>query len=130
MEDIEYIKAEHERRLVLTKHFESIWSSSERTHTVSLRSNDTNLQLCTIGRALALTAFVASPSVCGLRLLTPTGAYPGGVVEETWVSEPSDPATFSLLLSNLNTHDTYALVASVNTSAGHVYFTTPDVPSS
>ncbi|OSX61272.1 hypothetical protein POSPLADRAFT_1145708 [Postia placenta MAD-698-R-SB12] len=97
------IKAEYKRSLGLTKHC---------LHLPSWPS------------------FEASPSVCGLRLQTPTGVYPGAVVDETWVSEPSDPATFSLWIVNPDVHIGLALVASVNTSEGHVYFTVPDLPPS
>lgn len=103
---------------------------SRKATIVSLRSSNANLHLCIIGSALVLAALVASPSVCGLRLQTPTGVYPGAVVDETWVSEPSDPATFSLWIVNPDVHIGLALVASVNTSEGHVYFTIPDLPPS
>lgn len=121
----------HSRKAVIKHclHLPS-WPSFEGTHTVSLRSSNANLHLCIIGSALVLAALVASPSVCGLRLQTPTGVYPGAVVDETWVSEPSDPATFSLWIVNPDVHIGLALVASVNTSEGHVYFTIPDLPPS
>jgi len=75
--------------------------------------------LCLAGLASLATALI---------LENLTGTFPGASVEEYWETQAGDPSQFTLLLANIDGGVPLALAASVNTSVGHVFFQTPDVP--
>lgn len=76
--------------------------------------------------ALCLAGLASLASA--LILENPTGTFPGASVEEYWETQAGDPSQFTLLLANIDGGVPLALAASVNTSVGHVFFQTPDVP--
>ncbi|KAG1747686.1 hypothetical protein EDB19DRAFT_281670 [Suillus lakei] len=78
-------------------------------------------------RFAALGAF-ALPLVSALTLGTPTGVTTGGLVNVTWQATTADPSSFSLYMTNTIFHNTFAIGNNVQTSAGILTLTLPQVP--
>ncbi|KAG1902649.1 uncharacterized protein F5891DRAFT_1127590 [Suillus fuscotomentosus] len=78
-------------------------------------------------RIAALATF-AIPLVSALTLNTPTGVAVGGLVNVTWEATTSDPSSFSLYMVNTIFHNTFAIGNNVQSSAGIITLTLPQVP--
>ncbi|KAG1798996.1 uncharacterized protein HD556DRAFT_166155 [Suillus plorans] len=78
-------------------------------------------------RIAALATF-AIPLVSALTLNTPTGVSVGGLVNVTWEATTSDPSSFSLYMVNTIFHNTFAIGNNVQSSAGIITLTLPQVP--
>ncbi|KAG2107026.1 uncharacterized protein F5147DRAFT_637111 [Suillus discolor] len=78
-------------------------------------------------RIAALATF-AIPLVSALTLNTPTAVSVGGLVNVTWEATTSDPSSFSLYMVNTIFHNTFAIGNNVQSSAGILTLTLPQVP--
>lgn len=77
---------------------------------------------------LSALATFAIPLVSALTLNTPTGVAVGGLVNVTWEATTSDPSSFSLYMVNTIFHNTFAIGNNVQSSAGIITLTLPQVP--
>ncbi|KAG2141062.1 hypothetical protein DEU56DRAFT_281866 [Suillus clintonianus] len=77
---------------------------------------------------IAALAALALPLVSALTINTPTGVTTGGVMNATWEATTADPGTFSIYMVNTIFHNTFAIANNVQTSAGILTITLPQVP--
>ncbi|KZT07043.1 uncharacterized protein LAESUDRAFT_812385 [Laetiporus sulphureus 93-53] len=80
-------------------------------------------------RTFTIASLVSFASA--LILQTPTEWVSDAPANISWESQPDDPSTFALVLTNLNdpSHISYALASPIQTSAGFSSFEVPTVPT-
>jgi len=77
---------------------------------------------------ISLLVLVA-PLASALQLNTPEGVTSGGWLNISWISAPSDPATFTLELINVAFNSQFAVFNNVDPSLGHLNLQCPIVPA-
>ncbi|KAG1724400.1 uncharacterized protein EDB91DRAFT_142309 [Suillus paluster] len=77
---------------------------------------------------LAALAALALPLASALTLNTPTNVTNVGQVTITWEATTADPGSFDIEMANTIFHNTFAIAGNVQTSAGSITITLPEVP--